>query len=461
MRKLMPSSDTVRHISKFGASIIPGLLILSNYPLGLFPAILVILASIIAISYWLSKVNFNNALVYSFAFLLPLSILPQSSIQIGSFTPSVLILSMPILLLAALSDLNAPFDQVFRQPWNLLGQEMIWLMGLISSALLSIFFSTSKEDSILATLNLILFIATYVSFSWIKIESKTLRNALFTFVISTILLVSLPLIINIRNVNFRLRFPDVHPNFFGLMTTQAFLISLGLFIFTRDQRARIVYFICTSLTLSGLLFSLSRGSWIAAALGMFVLFALSIQERGLRPNMRLLSFLLIMLVIAIGLISTFFYLEIMPELSVILQRNLVRFANSNHARMIIWNNYLASFRSSPLFGIGYGNDLFVDGLRIPRIQHPHNSYLGVLVGTGLLGFFFMLKFLLAHFRNLVAALNTNHTATLAKIALAFFSANLVHMLVENFFNSHVYLWGLFAFQGAVIHFAARGENQEA
>jgi hypothetical protein len=142
----------------------------------------------------------------------------------------------------------------------------------------------------------------------------------------------------------------------------------------------------------GVVFTLTRGIWVSFVAGLLA--RMLIHLRKIIPT---LPALLLVLVIAITLAPTFTG----PRDSIFSQR--IRKQDTIFARLATFQSALAVFQDRPLIGVGYG----VFGETVERnpsryiryyrdaisVYTPHNSYLGTLAETGILGLFaFILMF---------------------------------------------------------------------
>ncbi len=172
----------------------------------------------------------------------------------------------------------------------------------------------------------------------------------------------------------------------------AFLLAAGYFLNQRKKLHR-TWQIIGGLTLIcaflSLLFSYSRGVWIAIAVA--VLAALILTK-----NKTLLKALAIGAVLA-GVVFTTF-----PDLQYRLSTTAQATAGGDEKRKVLLEANWLIFKDHPLIGIGYGYNKFrlreyYDKMNIPAgyfEAHAHNQYLQFLSGTGILGLSFFLWFTL-------------------------------------------------------------------
>jgi len=163
-------------------------------------------------------------------------------------------------------------------------------------------------------------------------------------------------------------------------------LSLGLFLLLLKRRlcgSRLpADFGAGAALLAGLAFSASRGSLMALAGGLLVLWLL---QSSLRAKLGSLA----------GGVAAVLVLLVMPGGRALLERNpvtqrlataTVDLSNPEAAqRRQMWEKALETFQRSPLVGVGRGN-YGQDGIRGDSLgSYAHNTYLGLLAEVGMLG----------------------------------------------------------------------------
>lgn len=158
----------------------------------------------------------------------------------------------------------------------------------------------------------------------------------------------------------------IHSGFFvGLGT----LFSIDIFRSTKNRKYSFLFLLITILLGSFVLLTKSRGAIIFLAISAFTLFYL------VKPANRQRDILLA--TIAATILSCTFIFK--PDL--ILSR-----VGGESIRMEILSEYLAVFRPSPLFGVGWSEDMGVVTQSGVAFSKPHNSFFHVLVVGGIVGF---------------------------------------------------------------------------
>jgi O-antigen ligase len=146
----------------------------------------------------------------------------------------------------------------------------------------------------------------------------------------------------------------------------------------------------------------------------------------------------------------------------LIQRNLARFSVSTAARIDILSTFVFRFLSNPILGIGFESSLHIDSIYFDLPKRAHNTFLAILTGTGLFGFFPFMMFFGIHFNNLLKARAKlfDDNLILANLLVAMFIMALISMLVQTSFVSTQF-WVFLAWQGAMINTAFIQNSQPA
>lgn len=138
------------------------------------------------------------------------------------------------------------------------------------------------------------------------------------------------------------------------------------------------------LCLLAILFSFTRGAWIALAFALLPIFLLPGGRKGLQAllSLAVLGAAVLMLV---------------PPLR---QRVLDAFEGRDSERLWIWKANFRMFLDHPWWGVGYTRNAdllptYYQNIGAPEgliVSHAHNQFLHVLAGTGVTGFLFYLAF---------------------------------------------------------------------
>jgi len=192
--------------------------------------------------------------------------------------------------------------------------------------------------------------------------------------------------------------------------------------------------------LCSLILSLSRGGWIAAILGVTVLFFLATGPRGRTPETGNRRRLRRFGVAAVGLAIVVAILYVGPRarqhLDVRLTRTLEQ-TTDLAGRAAIWRDGVGMVQDFPVLGIGMGAwpELF------PKYQSPqlplfwreaHNDYLEFLSETGVIGLIILVWFFWFCFRGIFRAMGSFDRQTIPIIAALV--AGISAMALQEFFD---------------------------
>jgi len=218
-----------------------------------------------------------------------------------------------------------------------------------------------------------------------------------------------------------------NPNGLGVICAILLPVSLWQFLETRKRTSLLLFF----LILLALLLSGARGSINATvmALGYFIY----IRSKKYRPLLffALMSFALVMLWVIEILIKEFFKAYIRVETIPILG-----------GRLEIWPVALTLIMNKPIFGYGFGTeDKLIELKKIILRQHVgayvHNSYLGMLLQLGIIGFIiFYIPLFILLFKELFLTRDT--PVSLLRYALR---ASLIAGLICCIYESWIYSVG--------------------
>ena len=171
------------------------------------------------------------------------------------------------------------------------------------------------------------------------------------------------------------------PNLFGGFLALILVILVSMTLGTRGRSERLLYAVCSGATGMGLIYTLSRGSWLGALGG----FAYLGSTRGLKV---ILIFLLLVSTAVIWMPSEVFE---RTQYTFRESRNprdeSVELEPSANARLVQWRSMPYIWIRAPLIGHGYRSyaRLYKPYDAIGLARSPHSTIIALTVETGLLG----------------------------------------------------------------------------
>lgn len=171
-------------------------------------------------------------------------------------------------------------------------------------------------------------------------------------------------------------------NDFGVMVAAAFFLAWGL---ARERSLprlqRIVFSAATGLCLVVAVGSLSRGTWLAVAVGLIMHFILYRRDR----------LMLLGSALAAGVLALLALPFLNERISQTLQQKQYIAAENVDSRILAWRLALRLFSEQPLTGFGIGSiqPKITENFGSPPgdfvVSFVHNSYVELLYGTGIIG----------------------------------------------------------------------------
>lgn len=165
-----------------------------------------------------------------------------------------------------------------------------------------------------------------------------------------------------------------NPNVLGSYLVLIIALTLGSLATAKGEKRFFLYVVLVAAYLC-LLFTFSRGAWMAMLISVSALFFFY-------PKKRII--LLILLII---------FLVSLPEYKNIVTRMNLELLNEDTSsvyRWQIWQGALKIIQNNWLFGVGLGNFSFALAHYLPvksfEVLHAHNTYLQILAETGVVGF---------------------------------------------------------------------------
>ena len=216
----------------------------------------------------------------------------------------------------------------------------------------------------------------------------------------------------------------VSPNVLGSLLVVFTMVTAGQLLAARGRLERLAYLGALAVMLACMVFTYSRGAWLALGLSVTV-FSLLYNPR------------LLLLMAAGSLAAAKLVPGIGTRLSYLFSASYV--ASSQRAgRLALWQNALEKFLKDPLFGSGFGSfGGAVAARRIPGSYYIDNFYLKTLVESGLIGLLALVWLLGSALRAGYAAYKKIAGGELKILSAAILTGLLgvaAHNLVENIFE---------------------------
>ena len=216
--------------------------------------------------------------------------------------------------------------------------------------------------------------------------------------------------------------PNHFANYLGLIFPLSLTGVLAPGAFVAREKTRRFRLVCGGISfmlLMGIVLSLSRGGWLATAVGLGILvsvfLALPPEKQPVLlqgPKKTLAYFLTSGCVLFLAMTLFFVGPSGRDALDTRLERSLIQIAAGGDGRERLWSVSLRMVQDFPVFGVGFGawSELF------PRYEKPpwsmnfafkaHNDYAQLLAETGLLGFGLLTWFFWMFGKRLIRRLST-------------------------------------------------------
>jgi len=168
---------------------------------------------------------------------------------------------------------------------------------------------------------------------------------------------------------------DRGPLAWGSNLSAAYLVQFSMFIwgvlqFVKGKRYKIVGLVTIAASLFALLYTFSRGGYLAALVGVLIL--------GILKDRKLLIILGVFLLTWQTVVPTAVHQRIDMT-----QNSAGQLDASAQERMDLWRESWQSIKESPVFGKGYAT--FQYGLHAANLKDSHNLFVKVWVETGIIG----------------------------------------------------------------------------
>ena len=167
-------------------------------------------------------------------------------------------------------------------------------------------------------------------------------------------------------------------NGLGAFLAQAAAFVLVVATLESRWRWKVAYYALTLFSVIVLMYSLSRGGYVAFAVG-FVFVCLAAQRK------------LLFLTIALGTLWTSLVPEAVKSRVTMTQTNEGELDHSSETRMTLWEDAFELIESNPITGTGYVTYAYMG--RVGNYTDTHNIYIKILVETGIVGLLIFLTLL--------------------------------------------------------------------
>jgi len=207
------------------------------------------------------------------------------------------------------------------------------------------------------------------------------------------------------------------PNHYGAFIAYCFSFFLGLFLFDKDKRRKLLYLFTTLVCLHPLFFSYSRGAYIAA----FSVLAIY----GLLKSKRLL-----IAVVVIALLWQVVLPTSVVDRILMTQSAGGELESSAAVRLTLWTNAIDMFHEYPIFGSGFkGFTLAYQG---EHWSDTHNFYFKTLCEQGIIGSLLLMVILLGAARSGWKLFRSGVSDFQKGVGLGFLGCLIAHVITNLF-----------------------------
>lgn len=227
------------------------------------------------------------------------------------------------------------------------------------------------------------------------------------------------------------------PRLIGLINDPnifCFYAILPLFYLVFKKQKTPIDYIMLGVTILCVVLTYSRGGWLAILFSFFVFLLLKLITVALSLKIKTKSLMAVLSGIPI-VAFIFYHLSSISFFKRIIEQRLST-AGSGSGRFEIWLNALEIWQNNPLFGIGWYNFLYYNDMLFQRHNYVHNTFLEVLVETGVVGFFlYMLMHFFIFYKLIKLVKNNSHFKYMffSYIAMVLLMVSLSLIINEMFF----------------------------
>ncbi len=331
-----------------------------------------------------------------------------------------------------------------------------------SACLLPLLFSKTSLNTLAEIVELGSFIVLYmVTIDILKQEKDIKRMVNFMILSSFIPLVAGFIQLfhqtDIRQVlgyelSFRLWSTTPHPNVYAMYLVMLSILVTSILLQERSSLKKKGLFLLLALLLSSLIFTYMRGAWIGLILAMLVL--------GILKHRKLLFLAPLGVVLAIHIFPS-----ILQRFAPIFDPNSFQYTSLGW-RIRMWMLSFNYFLQNPVFGLGFGNYIFVYHKMMELYMAAHNDYLRILVETGMVGFSCFIWMLWSLLKMGIKAYQKWDNSYYQHICLGFLAlwvAYVVMSIADNYFNQGTIQWYFWTYAALVtrIYMIKPGELSNA
>ncbi len=360
----------------------------------------------------------------------------SSSLNLAAFTSIMLIgLSLVYILSNKINPFKAPYAGLFCA---------FLLVSLIAAAN-----SAYKIEGISDWMRLLSLFFLYVLIHNLFVTKEDIRRLLYAVVLSSIIPIAvglqqvatgkgaLEITEYIYNTGFLRTFSTfTHPNMYAFYLVTVFILCFVLFLESKTKLKKIYLGILCSLMCSSLLFTYTRGAWIALICAMLIMAGFRYRK------------IFIGLIIVIVVISTF--LPVVSQRINDLLDPSSRELGSFSWRMHLWRETVEHFFSKPFFGHGLGSFYNLSFLSLGYYAQAHNDYLRLALETGIFGLGIYLVLFFSLIKESLNVYKRLRTSYFKAVALGFISICMAYLFIsmcDNLLRAtvvQIYFWTLAA-----------------
>ncbi len=245
----------------------------------------------------------------------------------------------------------------------------------------------------------------------------------------------------------------------GLYLSLAIIPALLMLVFKDRILKKPVYVkILILIWTFGIIATLMRHLWIALALAALLAYFLLPKEKKVEFRKIIWNYSAILFVI---LIIVFYCAALGPQsklsgrtqglLSVVAERTEslgnIGSDESYYWRTLVWKSAYEKFKSTPLFGIGTGQKVYVENGKIYKdfveVRNIHNSYLAMLIQFGFLGLAIFIYFIYKIWKGLLKAYQKNKNNFSALSVLSILTLYIIAIFFQPYLETNllsIFFW---------------------